>query len=107
SATAVPSGEAAAIVGVQPHTLRAWERRYAVVMPRRSRSNQRRYTIDDIRVLSAVKEAIGNRSHSVREVVEQVGRKDGDAPHIEGVHPQEGSVPSEESVWRTAMDLVP
>jgi len=67
-------GEAAVIVGVQRHTLRAWERRYAAVMPRRSRSNQRRYTIDDIRLLSAVKQAIGNRSPSERRVMERVGR---------------------------------
>ena len=37
-------GEAAAIVGVEPHTLRAWERRDHALRPSRAPSNQRRYT---------------------------------------------------------------
>jgi PAS domain S-box-containing protein len=100
-------GEAAAIVGVQPHTLRAWERRYAIVLPRRSRSNQRRYTIEDIRLLSAVKEAIGDRSHSVRRVAEQVSRMQSETPaDAVPLQVQQGAS-NDESVWRTAMDLVP
>jgi DNA-binding transcriptional MerR regulator len=100
-------GEAAAIVGVQPHTLRAWERRYAIVLPRRSRSNQRRYTIDDIRLLSAVKEAIGGHSHSVRRVAEQVSRTQGGAPSATATQAARATPSPDDSVWRTAMDLVP
>jgi len=99
-------GEAAAIVGVHAHTLRAWERRYAVVLPSRSRSNQRRYTIEDIRLLRAVKEAIGERSRSVKRVVQQVGSGHGDAAHSTAA-PRPALSSSRQSVWRTAMDLVP
>src|SRR2546428_3977571 len=99
-------GEAAAIVGVQPHTLRAWERRYAVVLPSRSRSNQRRYTIEDIRLLRAVKEAIGERSRSVGRVVQQAGGGHLDAGHSTATL-QPALSSSQQSVWRTAMDLVP
>jgi PAS domain S-box-containing protein len=110
SLVTVPSeftiGEAAAIVGVQPHTLRAWERRYAIVLPRRSGSNQRRYTIDDIRLLSAVKEAVGSHSRSVRRVAQQVSRAPGAPAPTAATQRFRAVPPGGESVWRIAMDLV-
>src|SRR2546428_6549731 len=93
-------GEAAAIVGVQPHTLRAWERRYAIVLPRRSRSNQRRYTIEDIRLLSAVKEAIRGHSHSVRRIAEQVRRMPAMVSPPDTAWAGGPSLADDESVWR-------
>src|SRR5689334_23736163 len=48
-------GEAAAMIGVSTHTVRAWERRYRIVSPMRSPTGQRRYTADDIEVLRQVK----------------------------------------------------
>lgn len=40
-------GELSRRVGVTPDVLRAWERRYAILRPHRSRSGQRLYTDDD------------------------------------------------------------
>lgn len=45
-------GEAAAIVGIPQHTIRAWERRHNLLEPRRTATNQRRYTVEDLRVLA-------------------------------------------------------
>jgi DNA-binding transcriptional MerR regulator len=42
------AGEAAAILGISPHTLRAWERRYGYPRPRRSVGNHRLYLEADI-----------------------------------------------------------
>jgi PAS domain-containing protein len=48
-------GEVAAMLGISPHTIRAWERRHVVVSPMRTASGQRRYTGDDIELLRQVK----------------------------------------------------
>jgi DNA-binding transcriptional MerR regulator/methylmalonyl-CoA mutase cobalamin-binding subunit len=45
--TGLRIGELSRRVGVTPEVLRAWERRYGVLQPRRSRSGQRLYTADD------------------------------------------------------------
>ena len=47
-------GEAAAILGVSPATLRGWERRYRVLEPRRTASNHRRYSVTELRLLAAL-----------------------------------------------------
>lgn len=49
------TGEVAAMLGVSPHTVRAWERRYLALKPARSASGQRRYTLDDVALLRQIK----------------------------------------------------
>jgi DNA-binding transcriptional MerR regulator len=100
--TELTIGEVAAIVGVQPHTLRAWERRYRIVLPARSGANQRRYTIEEVRLLNEVKEAVGGRGRSVRRVAERERAARRDAAPVGAAEGQGAG-----SVWRTAMDLVP
>ena len=48
------------LTGISPTTLRAWERRYDVVEPRRSRSGYRVYSDVDIATLSRVKQLVDN-----------------------------------------------
>jgi PAS domain S-box-containing protein len=48
-------GEVAAMLGVSPHTIRAWERRHMALQPRRTGAGQRRYTYDDIELLRQMK----------------------------------------------------
>ena len=48
-------GEVAAMLGISPHTLRAWERRHMVVQPLRTTSGQRRYTHDEVELLRQTK----------------------------------------------------
>jgi PAS domain S-box-containing protein len=83
-------GEAAAIVGVEPHTLRAWERRHLALRPSRTPSNQRRYTVEEVRTLIRIKEETSDRRRSTRPVD---ARQAADRPV--------------QSVWRSALDLLP
>jgi len=46
--TSYKIGEVARLVGVQTHVLRYWEKEIDSVKPRKSSSNQRRYTLLDI-----------------------------------------------------------
>lgn len=51
-------GTVAKLTGISPDTLRIWERRYAVVEPRRSPGGDREYTRDDIERLQLIKQLI-------------------------------------------------
>lgn len=44
--------------GLSPHLIRAWERRYQAVVPKRTDSNLRRYCEEDILRLSLLKDAV-------------------------------------------------
>jgi PAS domain-containing protein len=48
-------GEVAAMLGISPHTIRAWERRHLMVTPVRTASGQRRYSADDVELLRQIK----------------------------------------------------
>lgn len=48
-------GEVAAMLGISPHTIRAWERRHLVVRPMRTTTGQRRYTSEDVELLRQIK----------------------------------------------------
>src|SRR2546430_17375759 len=50
--------EIAAMAGLSPHTIRAWEQRYQVVSPPRTGSNQRRYATDDLERLIRFKQSV-------------------------------------------------
>lgn len=47
--------EASAMIGVQPHLLRQWERRFSDLRPKRSSANRRMYTLKDIENLRRIK----------------------------------------------------
>ena len=48
-------GEAAAIVGVSTHVIRSWERRLSIGLNHRTRSNQRRYWLEDVQRFAAIR----------------------------------------------------
>lgn len=68
---AVRAGEAARRAGVGIETLRFYERRGLLPKPRRTPSGQREYTLDDIRLVRAVKAAqrLGFTLAETREIV--------------------------------------
>src|SRR5439155_567445 len=51
---------------VTPHTIRAWERRYALPLPARDRGGQRRYTAEDVELLLRISHAVTVRGHSLK-----------------------------------------
>ncbi|MCH2187233.1 MerR family transcriptional regulator [Myxococcota bacterium] len=62
-----PLGAAARLTGISPDTLRAWERRYEVVVPLRTPGGTRRYTASDLERLALVKAAIDG-GHRIGQV---------------------------------------
>lgn len=104
-------GEAAAILGVSPHTIRAWERRHHVMRPERTRARQRRYRAEDIELLRDVKRAVNVNGLSLRLAVQTVngsqvvesptGEKGDRRPRQLG--PSSGN----ENVWQGVADVLP
>jgi DNA-binding transcriptional MerR regulator/methylmalonyl-CoA mutase cobalamin-binding subunit len=60
-------GAVARMLGVTPHLLRAWERRYGAVRPARTAGGTRRYTESDVRRLRLLRAGIG-RGHPIGEI---------------------------------------
>lgn len=61
---------AAELTGISVATLRAWERRYGVVKPRRSDGGYRLYSVDDVRTL-AIMNSLVNEGWSAREAARE------------------------------------
>lgn len=55
------------LTGLSPDTVRAWERRYGAVVPRRTEGNTRKFSSEDVRRLSLLKEAI-ERGHRIGDI---------------------------------------
>jgi MerR family transcriptional regulator, light-induced transcriptional regulator len=53
--------------GLSPATVRAWERRYAAVVPDRTEGNARRYSADQVRRLILLRRAV-ERGHAIGDV---------------------------------------
>jgi PAS domain-containing protein len=89
-------GEVATLVGVSPHTIRAWERRQKVVAPRRTPSKQRRYTAEEVEVLRRMRRDTAMRGPAVTTAVRRPA-----SPGVEGVPAVDPSL------WRGLADLLP
>ncbi|HEX3777970.1 MAG TPA: MerR family transcriptional regulator [Polyangiaceae bacterium] len=59
--------DVARAVGVSTHALRAWERRYGTVEPRRTKGGSRRYDAAQIERLKALKK-LTDLGHAIRHV---------------------------------------
>lgn len=57
-------GAVATLTGIPLNTLRAWERRYALVTPQRGKGNQRQYARSDVVRLQLVKQLV-DRGHAI------------------------------------------
>ena len=60
-------GAVARLTGIPLNSLRAWERRYALVAPRRGEGNQRQYTHDDVVRLQLIKQLV-DHGHAISTV---------------------------------------
>jgi len=106
-------GEVAAMLSVSPHTIRAWERRYQVLTPRRSASRQRRYSPEDIAILLQVKRSVTRYGVSLKVAVKAV-QGELTVPALDGPIERESSSSEValgqaggELVWRSVVDLIP
>ncbi len=57
------------LTGIRAHTLRAWEQRYDLITPRRSKTNIRFYLEDDLRKLSTVA-VLNKNGHRISKIAE-------------------------------------
>ncbi len=84
---------AAELTGISVATLRAWERRYGVVSPRRSEGGYRLYDADDVRAL-AIMNSLVNEGWSARQAAaETTARLTGDDPESDRGRPMAPVVP--------------
>ena len=60
----------ASLTGFNPTLLRAWERRYGLLVPTRTDTGHRLYTVDDLRVLRRVRNML-DQGRSIGEIVAQ------------------------------------
>lgn len=88
-------GHAADQVGISTATLRAWERRYAVVQPTRTDGDYRIYSADDIRVLRSMKELIDAGWSSRFAAQEALRRRSEPAGMLPEVATDSGDLPSQ------------
>ncbi len=66
--TEMAISEASKLLGIPVPTIRSWERRYGFPSPARTDGKHRRYTLDEISTLRAVRDEI-TRGHPAREAV--------------------------------------
>lgn len=64
------------LTGINPATLRAWERRYQLLTPRRSPAGYRLYTDEDIAILARIKRLI-DEGLSIGEALERTRQSSG------------------------------
>jgi PAS domain S-box-containing protein len=106
-------GEVAAVVGVSPHTIRAWERRHGIGRPERGRNQQRRYRSDEVELLKEVKRVADLNGMSLRLAFQTVtgsiepvfapGRRLGTRRSAE----LSASAANDSDVWRAVADALP
>jgi DNA-binding transcriptional MerR regulator len=65
------------LTGINPATLRAWERRYNLISPRRTESGYRLYSDEDVAILRRIKQ-LTDEGLTISEAIARVGR--GSAP---------------------------
>ncbi len=58
-------GEVASLLGLQPHVLRYWEGEFELLKPRKTTTNQRRYTRGDVCRIAVVRHLLHRRRYSI------------------------------------------
>ena len=104
-------GEVAAMLGVSPHTIRAWERRRGIVHPARTPSRQRRYRGEDVELLRSVKRAMDVEGMSLRVAYQTATgavQTEAAAPKHRRPHPPDYLLlPEDASLWHAVSDVLP
>lgn len=107
-------GEVAAMLGMSPHTIRAWERRYQILTPRRNAAQQRRYSANDVDQLLKVKQLVTRYGFSLKVAVEaaQGGLSISALTEVAGREsPDRGDSKRQparkERFWQSVFDLMP
>ncbi|HET7338309.1 MAG TPA: MerR family transcriptional regulator [Candidatus Dormibacteraeota bacterium] len=101
-------GEVATLLGVSPHTIRAWERRHGMVNPSRTATGQRRYRAEDVELLRDIKRAVDREGVSLKVAFQTVsGSQALDRRVRRGETGRQRQLPRREGVWRGVVDVLP
>lgn len=83
-------GEAAALIGVEPHVLRYWESEFPTIRPQKARSGQRVYSRKDVERLARIKELLYSQRFTIAGARQRLREM---AVEAEGSsHTEQGSV---------------
>ena len=103
--------EVASMVGLTPYTIRAWEKRHGALKPRRTSTDHRRYTMEEVELLRRIKQGVSLKGLSLKLAVL---RAHGDLlePEIESIKSESAAAdieaqPDEQAPWRAMADLSP
>jgi len=77
-----PIGRVSELTGIAPVTLRAWERRYGLPVPRRTASGHRLYSMEEVQLLRRVL-GLMESGYSISRAVERVRTEDEHQPAAE------------------------
>lgn len=101
-------GEVATLLGVSPHTVRAWERRHGIVRPVRTASGQRRYRAEDVELLRDVKRAIERDGLSLKVAFQTAsGSQAIDRRAARPETGRAGRLPRRQGIWHGVVDVLP
>src|SRR4051794_1295168 len=101
-------GEAASLIGVSAHMLRAWERRYDLPPPSRTDSGQRRDSAAQIEHLRRGRQLVATGALRVRAGGERARQRAAAEPSSSGAARQGEPLPAvPNSLWSEVLDLVP
>jgi len=94
-------GALAQRTGLSQHTIRAWERRYGAILPVRTDTNRRLYTVDDARKLALLQRAVAS-GHQIGHVAtlsaEELEHLIRPSDELErDARPPAGSIPAEQA----------
>jgi DNA-binding transcriptional MerR regulator len=100
-------GEAASLIGVSAHMLRAWERRYDLPLPARTESGQRRYSPAQIEHLRQVRQLVVTHGLAVPAAVDLAGERAAAPAPARGEVAREALPSVPHDLWAEVLDLVP
>lgn len=79
-------GEVSKIVGVEPPTLRYWEKEFPQFQPKRSSKGRRQYTTDDIEIARQIYHRVRIEGISIEKAKDLIGQiPDAEGAKIEAV----------------------
>jgi len=70
-------GEASEITGLESYVLRYWETEFTFLKPRKSRSGQRIYTVEDINMVLTIKRMLYEEKYTIDGVRKKLGTPPG------------------------------
>ncbi len=76
--------EVSALVGVEAHVLRFWEKEFPTLRPRRGRSGNREYKVRDIEIVKELLRLLWDQKFTIQGACEQL-RKNRPRPAVEKV----------------------